>query len=71
MLKERMKGEKLKKKKTGRLAGRRLRERSQLRWLDDVEEDNRKTGTRKCGRKGENREEWAIFVRKAKALQGL
>jgi hypothetical protein len=61
----------VKKVSKGKPGGRRLQGRLRKRWLDDVEEDLRKMGVRRWRSRAENREEWAIIVREAKALHGL
>ena len=50
-----------------KLEGRSGRERLRLRWIDDVEDDLRKLGVRRCRTKSLDREEWASIIREAKA----
>ena len=57
----------LKKIFEGKLDGRRDRGRPRLRWIDDVEDDLRKLGVKRCKAKALDREEWASIIREAKA----
>jgi hypothetical protein len=51
----------------GKLEGRRGRGRPRLRWRYDVEGDLRKLGVKRWRTKALNGEEWASFIREAKA----
>ena len=51
----------------GKLEGRRGRGRPRLRWINDVEDDLRKLGVKRCRTKALYREEWASIVGEAKA----
>jgi hypothetical protein len=51
----------------GKLEGRRGRERSRLRWINNVEDDLRKLGVKQWRTKALDRVEWASIVREAKA----
>ena len=51
----------------GKLEERRGRGRPRLRWRNDVEGDLRKLGVKRWRMKASNGEEWASFIREAKA----
>jgi hypothetical protein len=51
----------------GQLEGRRGSGRPRLRWINDVEDDLRKRGVKRCRTKALDRVEWASIVREAKA----
>jgi hypothetical protein len=51
----------------GKLEGRRGRRRPRLRWIDDMEDDLRKSGVKRWRSKALDREEWASILREAKA----
>jgi hypothetical protein len=51
----------------GKLEGRRGRGRPRLRWINDVEDDLRKLGVKRCRTKALDRVEWASIIREAKA----
>jgi hypothetical protein len=55
-----------------KLGGRTRRGRPRLRWIDDVEDDLRNTGTKQWRIKVLDRDEWASIIKEAKAkLKGL
>jgi hypothetical protein len=51
----------------GKLEGRRGRVRPRLRWINDVEDDLKKLGVKRCRTKALDRVEWASIIREAKA----
>jgi hypothetical protein len=51
--------------------GRRRTGRQRQRWVEDVEEDLRKTGMRGWRRKAKEKNEWADVIKEAKVLQAL
>ena len=55
----------------GKLGGKRKRGRPKKRWIEDVEEDLNKLGTRGWKQKAMNREEWTDIIREARILHGL
>jgi len=51
----------------GKLEGRRGTGRPRLRWINDVEENLRKLGVKRCRTKALDREECASIIKEAKA----
>jgi transcription termination factor 2 len=55
-----------------KLEGRHRVGRPKLRWLDDVEADIKTLGIKRCRLKAQDRREWMVILREAKAkLKGL
>jgi hypothetical protein len=54
-----------------RLYSKRRKERSRMRWIDDVESDLKKMKVKGWKEKMRNREQWRLVVREAKAHPGL
>jgi hypothetical protein len=52
----------VKKNFEGKLEGRRGRGRTRLRWINDVEDDLRKLGVKRCRTKALDRVEWASII---------
>jgi hypothetical protein len=50
--------------------GRRNVGRTRMRWIDNVEEDNRKMRISGWRRKARRRDEWNSVLREVKVLQG-
>lgn len=55
----------------GNPGGKRCKGRPRKRWLEDVENDLRKMGVRRWRKRAEERQDWAVIIREAKALHGL
>jgi hypothetical protein len=51
----------------GKLEGRRGRGRPRLRWINDVEDDLKKSGVKRWRTRALEREEWASIIKEAKA----
>jgi hypothetical protein len=51
----------------GKLEGRRGRGRPRVRWINDVEDDIRRSGVKRWRMKALDREEWTSTVKEAKA----
>jgi hypothetical protein len=56
---------------TGKIYTRRKRDRSKVRWLDDVQEDLREMEIEGCRRKAQDRDQWRRIAQEAKAHVGL
>jgi hypothetical protein len=56
---------------TGQSGGSRRKGRPRLRWVDDLEDDLRKIGTRGWRRMAEDREGWRQAIAEVQVLQGL
>ena len=54
----------------GKPGGKRCVGRPRKKWMEDVQEDIKKLGTRCLRRRAQDREEWIPVVRQALALEG-